>query len=202
MSRISKDPEIRKNELVDAAEALFVAEGYENTSVSAIVKRIGVAQGTFYYYFKSKEDVLEAVIARVFDAAIAETASVINDTTLDAAKKLVRLIQIIFTLKDNREDFFRYIHEDRNALLHQKLAGKLLDLLSPILTSIIQQGLHEKSFSVEYPSETAELMLVIIGYLYDHPHEESEVSEKMICAVTGMLEKTLGIAAGKLKLNI
>jgi len=202
MTRISKDPDIRKNELVDAAEALFVAAGYENTSVSAIVKRISVAQGTFYYYFKSKEDILEAVIARVFDTAIAETESVINDTTLDAAEKLVRLIQIIFTLKDNREDFFRYIHEDRNALLHQKLAGKLLDLLSPILTSIIQQGLREKSFSVEYPSETAELILVIIGYLYDHPHEESEVSEKMISAVTGMLEKTLGIASGKLKLKI
>ncbi len=49
MVRISKDPEERKNEIVDAAEELFVTKGYEKTSISDIVKKVGVAQGLFYY---------------------------------------------------------------------------------------------------------------------------------------------------------
>jgi AcrR family transcriptional regulator len=51
--RVTKDPEIRRKELMDAAEKLFLEHGYEETAVSDIVKKTGVAQGTFYYYFKN-----------------------------------------------------------------------------------------------------------------------------------------------------
>ena len=43
-----KDPETRRSELINAAEELFLANGYEETAVSDIVRKIGVAQGTFY----------------------------------------------------------------------------------------------------------------------------------------------------------
>ncbi|MCF0109596.1 MAG: TetR/AcrR family transcriptional regulator [Erysipelotrichaceae bacterium] len=59
--RISKDSEERRNELIEAAEKLFAENGIANTAVSAIVKEVNVAQGLFYYYFKSKDDVIEAI---------------------------------------------------------------------------------------------------------------------------------------------
>jgi AcrR family transcriptional regulator len=59
--RVTKDPEIRRKELMDVAEELFLENGYEETAVSDIVKKAGVAQGTFYYYFKSKETKLDAI---------------------------------------------------------------------------------------------------------------------------------------------
>lgn len=62
MMRISKSPQERKAEIIEAALALFMEHGYEGTSVSMIVSRVGVAQGLFYYYFKSKEDVFEAAM--------------------------------------------------------------------------------------------------------------------------------------------
>ena len=45
MARITKDPVVRRNEIIDAAEELFYSVGYDETSVSDIVKSIGVAQG-------------------------------------------------------------------------------------------------------------------------------------------------------------
>ena len=64
MARIVKEPEIRHEELIDISEKLFLKNGYEQTAVSEIVKEANVAQGTFYYYFKSKDDVLNAIIER------------------------------------------------------------------------------------------------------------------------------------------
>ncbi|EGO65497.1 TetR/AcrR family transcriptional regulator [Acetonema longum] len=48
---------------MDTALELFLSQGYQQTLISDIVKKVGVAQGTFYYYFASKEAVLEAIIA-------------------------------------------------------------------------------------------------------------------------------------------
>ena len=62
MTRIIKNPYDRKIEILNAALELFLRKGFEETSVHDIVNKIGVAQGTFYYYFKSKEDVVDSII--------------------------------------------------------------------------------------------------------------------------------------------
>ena len=55
----------RRRELVETARRLFIARGFDQTSVSAIVREAGVAQGTFYLYFKSKQAVLPYLRAEV-----------------------------------------------------------------------------------------------------------------------------------------
>ena len=62
--RIVKEAEIRKNEILDTAEKLFISKGYEKTSTTDILNEIGIARGTLYYHFKSKEDILIAMIDR------------------------------------------------------------------------------------------------------------------------------------------
>ena len=64
MTRIVKEPEERRKELIDTAEQLFIAQGYEQTSISDIVREVNVSQGAFYYYFESKEDVLVAAMEK------------------------------------------------------------------------------------------------------------------------------------------
>lgn len=57
----NRDNDIRRNEFVDAAEKLFRQNGIVDTTISSIVKEMDVAKGLFYYYFKSKDDVIEAI---------------------------------------------------------------------------------------------------------------------------------------------
>lgn len=75
MMRISKSPQERKVEIIEAALALFMEHGYEGTSVSMIVSRVGVAQGLFYYYFKSKEDVFESAMEYYTDRFVEDVIS-------------------------------------------------------------------------------------------------------------------------------
>ena len=66
--RIVKEAEERKSEILDAAEELFAAKGYEQTSTGDILERVGIARGTLYYHFKSKEDILDALIECTYRA--------------------------------------------------------------------------------------------------------------------------------------
>ncbi len=59
--RIRKNPEERYRELVDVAKGLFLTTGYERTTVQDICEQAGVAKGTFFYYFATKEAVLRAI---------------------------------------------------------------------------------------------------------------------------------------------
>jgi AcrR family transcriptional regulator len=60
----TKPAEIRREELMDAAQALFLGKGFGATSVDEIVRAADVAKGTFYFYFKTKDDVLQALRSR------------------------------------------------------------------------------------------------------------------------------------------
>ena len=62
--RIIKEADIRKNEILDAAGILFTEKGYDNTSVTDIMNAVGIAKGTLYHHYKSKEDILNALIKR------------------------------------------------------------------------------------------------------------------------------------------
>ena len=62
--RVVKEAEERRNEILDAADMLFADKGFDNTSTSDILEKVGIARGTLYYHFKSKEDILDALIDR------------------------------------------------------------------------------------------------------------------------------------------
>ena len=63
--RVVKEYDERKNEIIDTAAFLFMEKGYDRCSVNDILNKIGIAKGTFYHYFKSKEDVLDAAVDKM-----------------------------------------------------------------------------------------------------------------------------------------
>ena len=67
MARIVKEADERRNEILDAAETLFTEKGYSKTTIIDILNQVGIAKGTFYYYFKSKEEVMDAIIERFIE---------------------------------------------------------------------------------------------------------------------------------------
>ena len=93
----NKDNEERKNEFIDAAEKLFKENGIVETTISSIVKEMDVAKGLFYYYFKSKDDVIEA-----FNAMMQESMNKEDYTE--------RLKQFV----NNSVKSFRVLHEKLN----------------------------------------------------------------------------------------
>ena len=90
--RIVKEAQERKNEILDVAERLFCSKGFDNTSTNDILNEIGIARGTLYYHFKSKEDILDAMIERLTNQIVAKAATIALDDSIPVLERLTRTI--------------------------------------------------------------------------------------------------------------
>ncbi len=173
MKRIIKDPEERKRELIDTAERLFISRGYEQTAISDIVKEVNVSQGTFYYYFDSKEDVLVGVLKKSLAAMEESFTQIASEKDLDEAVRLNSMINAFISSSTSGKKILGYIHDGKNAALHRKLIKiRPLSRIAPIMADVISAGTKKGRFNVAHPLETSYLLLMLIAsalHMFYHP---------------------------------
>jgi AcrR family transcriptional regulator len=194
--RVTKDPEVRRRELIEIAEKLFLERGYENVTVSDIVRTAGVAQGTFYYYFESKEAMLSAITDKTVDFLIKRVWDIANDKHLSGVQKLVSIFG--GTPESQRRGITKVIEEPANAHLHFKFEG-FPDKTNEPITQIIKQGIAEGTFNTPYPEEAARaylgiFLLVLQGA--DKLDPKSEALARKGAAAFDFIEKILGASPG------
>ena len=214
MTRIVKAPEERRSELIATAQRLFYTKGYERTSVSNIVEEIGVAQGTFYYYFDSKQAILEAVVEELIAQSVVLTQTIIADQTSDAIAKWNRTIQVINDWKIGRKAdmiaISRILRMDGNLRLRCQLQSKAVQLITPELAQIVAQGCEEGVFHTEYAVETAKCAIAILYDLSDaltdivsNPEKHEDpimLAQRKFKAAQTAIERVLGAPSGSLPL--
>jgi AcrR family transcriptional regulator len=201
MKRTVKDPVERRKELIDAAECLFTKKGYEDTAVSDIVKKIKVGQGTFYHYFKSKENILEAVAEKIA-IPIAEDVSDVAKGNEDPATKVNSILNIILKAGNSEEGFMRLMHQKGNYLLHDKLEEVLEAKISPCIASVISQGMDKGTFNMEYPKESFMILLTSTLAITYHFSGTFESRERMRGALEEITARVLGITNYRFHLEI
>ncbi len=194
MTRTVKDPETRRSELIDAAEELFLTNGYEETAVSNIVGKIGVAQGTFYHYFKSKDGVLDAITDRWIEEIKEGVAGIASGDDSDAIEKIIGVFGFFSSLGRSRQGLVEYVHEERNAHLHSKFERKVPPILIPLFSQMIEEGVRESFFNVRYP-EMAALSIIGTAGAISHIHETYRINE-ITDATFDFIERVLGAEPG------
>jgi len=198
--RTVKEPEIRKSEILDTAEKLFTVKGYEAATINDILETVQIAKGTFYYYFKSKEDVLDGIVKRQIDAGLEKAQAIAADPKLGVEEKLLSVILAQKPKKTVKKKVLPVIHKPANALLHQKILSEYVLRLSPILTGIIQEGIAKKVFNTPYPKEITEILLsaglVIFDTAYFHWTQEEQIQR--ITAFIYTIERLTGAKQGSL----
>lgn len=203
-TRITKEPEVRRKELIDAAEELFTTLGCDETTVSDIVNKVGVTQGLFYYYFKSKEEIVSAVAERYVDEVMVEIVRICDNDRLDAISKLKTIFSAMFSLMSQNKKLIFFLHQERNELLHYQLGHKYMCKAIPLAVAIIEQGVRERVFQVEHPRETAELLLAGMGYMpsmFSQSSDDLAGFAKKFLIIMGIMEKTLGAPEGSLRIQ-
>lgn len=103
MTKLAAEPSTRER-IVEAADALFYQRGFEKTSFADIADAVQLSRGNFYYHFKTKDDILEAVIT----LRAARTQSMLDAWTRDAATPAARLRCFSEMLIQNRQEIQRY----------------------------------------------------------------------------------------------
>ncbi|RTZ60117.1 MAG: TetR/AcrR family transcriptional regulator [Gammaproteobacteria bacterium] len=96
--------EKNRNQIVNAASKLFYRQGYEYTSFTDIASESGIPRGNFYYYFKTKEDILDAVIGTRKD----NFRKLLDSWNTEFATPLERLHRSLNMLKNSESEVIRY----------------------------------------------------------------------------------------------
>jgi AcrR family transcriptional regulator len=163
VARPRADRIARRAELTSVAAAVFSERGVANTAVSDIVKAAGVAQGTFYLYFDSKDDILLAVVELIVAQMVAAIDSAFHMPGASAVEKLLALSDIFvgFDTDPSASDLTDFMHRPENRALHDRMAEQFTPALFPFVESIVEQGVAEGAFEV--PDTVAAAWFVLGG---------------------------------------
>ena len=135
--RITKEPEVRKQEILDTALKLFGENGYEKTSITDIAKAIGVAQGLCYRYFPSKEALFDSAIEQYADVLVEQFA----DAETDDRKTLRQIIEEMpATMEKQDTKYYSVFHGTENRKFHDQLALKVCEKLVPLVEKLLQRA--------------------------------------------------------------
>lgn len=199
--RVTKEHDERRNEILDTAEKLFYTKGFSKTTINDILQDIGIAKGTFYYYFKSKEEVMHAIIHRIVDHDLEIAQQIAKDSSLNVHTKLLQIM--MSQGQDSKQDgpkreLTEQFQKPGNEIIHQQTLAIIIKRLSPVLADVTRQGIKEGLFHLNRVQETIELLLAGAEFIFDtesfHWSEEEKINR--VYAFLELMERALGAETG------
>jgi AcrR family transcriptional regulator len=208
-----KEAEVRREELLSVATNLFIDRGYERTSVERITSQAGVAKGTFYLYFESKQDLLAQIVEAYGDELLAQLEVELVGENGDAVAKLRRFFAFSAQFEASRGEMTleigRALYRSENLALRVGILDSAFTHTLPVLTRIIQQGMDEGVFAVSDAAATASILLVLrhggadrlARRMYESPDPNAYFLEasKTMLALQDAQERVLGLPDGSLQ---
>jgi AcrR family transcriptional regulator len=197
MARVVKKFEDRKGEIIQAASHLFETQGYENTSMQELIQTIGIAKGTLYHYFESKEDLLEAVIEHISHQSIEQMKAVVQQARGNALHKIELLLKT-GSIAAAHQNLLDSLHKPGNQEMHIRLLAAILTQQAPLYANLIAQGCNEGIFTTDSPLECAEFILSAVQFLTDRGIYlwSQEDLNRRIQAFPKIIEQLLAAPAG------
>lgn len=195
--RVIKDAVERKQEILDVAERLFSTKGYDATSTNDILKEIGIARGTLYYHFQSKEEILDAMIERMGNQLIAKAREVAQNKEIPVLQRVIMTIMSMHVDDELTQEVLQQVHKPQNALMHQKMQESMIKGICPILADIVKEGVEQGVCSTEYPDEAVEMMMIYANTAFDDEMNYSpNERERKISGFIYNIERIFGLEEG------
>lgn len=200
--KITKHPEERKNEILDAADKLFTQKGFDGTSTNDILEAVGIARGTLYYHFKSKEDIMDSLIDRYSTGLLTRAKEIAGDKSIPVYERIVQTVMALNMNHGSGREIIEHIHKPQNALMHFKAQKAILNGLTPILTEIIKEGIEQGLCTSPYPFEAVEMLVVYTNTVFDGNMIELTEEDRIlrVKAFVFHTERLLGVERGTLSL--
>lgn len=158
MARISKPPEVRRQELLDAAMELFSQRGYEETSMADIAKKAQVVQGLCYRYFDSKQKLFQEAMEQYVRTCCAAYLPLIHDRTRPILERLDAMAQACLDT-DQDSQYSAFYHRPENQELHEELSLRICRYLEPHVAEELQAACDSGELHLPYPQVTASYLL-------------------------------------------
>lgn len=149
MKRISKEPDVRRQELMDIGFEFYMKRGAKGFSIKDIVNRANVATGLFYYYFKSKEEFVDEILNDYIVNNMEEIHRILNSDKLPVMEKMTESLDIFWGFI---KKLAPYKNEDSfQTEQHFQLEQKVFTQMQPLIQRTIEEGIEAKIFNINNP---------------------------------------------------
>ena len=206
---------VRRDAFLDVAQRLIQTKGYEAMSIQDLLDQLEASKGAFYHYFDSKQALLEAVIERFADTAMAGLAPILDDPALPALRKLEKVLASIARFKAEQKELVLAVMEvwksDGNALVREKLRRLSASRLVPLLSLAVRQGVKEGTIHVASPDETTKVLLALMQGFQEIAADDFiarqagtitfEHAKRSVESFTDAFERILGVPKGSVALT-
>lgn len=199
----NKHPEETVNLIVSVAFRKFMEKGYEHTSIQDIIDNLGVmSKGAIYHHFKSKEDILMAVMDRMTAGSNRMLKDIRDRKGLSGKEKLKAIFKESIK-RPVQDDIFMVAPDFHNnpkllfSIMHDTIENAVPDYILPI----IRQGIADGSIETDYPEQLAELILLVANIwmnpmIFNSSEEETYRKYMVFCQM--MESFGLDVADGEL----
>lgn len=170
MARITKRHEERRDELLDIAFELCRSHGFETMNVQQVTQAAGVAKGTFYHYFASKDDMLAQLVQRFGDALFDHLSASVESVDGTGCERVQALMQAAAAFKLDRIDvaYAAFLYRPENLALRHGLFTAWRERARQVLAPVIRQGQADRSVAVADPDGAADIVLLLWFEAADH----------------------------------
>lgn len=181
---VKKSPEQWSSEIMSAAEELFLSKGYEETTVTDIMEKVGGAKGMFYRCFDSKEEVMQAIGDKMFFENNPFDA-IKKRTDLNGLQKIRELLVLnqSDTERDNLNAQAIPILKDPRILQTAIEANKRI--LTPLWFELLEEARMDGSIQTEYTKELSDLLPLVNFWLMPsiYPVTADEIQHKYLFVI-------------------
>jgi AcrR family transcriptional regulator len=154
--------EIRRDEILDAAERVFAEKGYHEAGIADIAADLGIGHGTFYRYFHNKHDiaatVLERVVARVAEAGLVEDPEA-SDTLAEYREQTMRILRRMFDLIEDHPMVMRFFHSQSLVVDGDRVAAAF-DAYAAFSRRFLDNGVRKGFLRADLDTEITSQALV------------------------------------------
>ena len=195
---MAKTKEERRNEIIETAGKLFEEKGYEQTQVQDIVNEIGVAKGLFYYYFKSKDEVMEELAVRYADAII-DAVNKLIDKDIATFDKINRIFQIFIDSAEKKFGIFMGILNVKNGITHERIFFNVGKKMVPLVTELILSGNDNGECNCSDPKFITEFLISGLFNIMNQisPDEKIDYLKEKLPTIKTMILKLYNFAEQK-----
>ena len=202
-----------RGNILAAAQALVNSVGFEAMTVQDVTESAGISKGAFYHYFSSKHALLDGLVEGMHAQVHGLLDPIVYDGQMDALTKLTMLFRASIQWKREQMPFIlgilRVWYADSNAIVRYKAADRSIEIMAPLLTQIVRQGIEEGTLHPEHPEQVACVLVALLQGMSDalarallagsQVAEEVESTIATVGAFTTAFEQLLGAPKGSIQ---
>lgn len=170
--RTVKEPELRKQELIETALRLFLKKGYEKTSVRDILREVKGSPGMFYYYFSSKEAIFEEAIQYYVENSTKDLFQIFKKENLSFQEKYNEIVNTVIKIFEDIQSMANNLSNSQYFPLRVKLSFKILEKIIKPFSELIGDIKKDKNLD---PQKTS---IFILYGVYGLLRQEAEVGNR------------------------